>query len=133
MPFEDGPRVFAMQQGKTFLCAAPPIERYREFILFPVPNTGVPAEYMEKVLSRFPRGRLRRQNVKGQDFVIGSTADLHRLFPVTTRERISSISDLTATQRPSEYDCLHSEPRQQMYTPGISAKPARIARPRAAL
>lgn len=133
MPFEDGPRVFAMQQSKTFLCAAPPIESYREFILFPVPNTGVPAEYMEKVLSRFPPGRLRRQNVRGQDFVVGSAADLQWLFPVTTRERMFSVSDLTATERHSEYDCLHSEPRQQMYTPGISATPAHPPRPRAAL
>ncbi len=85
MPFQDGPRVFAMKQRSTNLCEAPPIENYREFVLFPVPNTGVPAQYMEKVLALLPAGHVERRHAQGQDLLFGSAADLPRLFPVTTQ------------------------------------------------
>ena len=80
-PLPSGTRVFALTGRQTQLLKAIPMERYQTFIIFPLPEGRQYEQHLEKVKSRFPEGTLRTETSGRYEFLMGSTADLHYLFP----------------------------------------------------
>ncbi|MBI3696469.1 MAG: DUF2723 domain-containing protein [Acidobacteria bacterium] len=83
VPLPAGRRVFAMYQGQTQLLNRLPDKQFRNFVLFPLPDEPSYREYLQDLQAAFPKGALRSERVGGHEFLIGSTADLHFMFPLT--------------------------------------------------
>jgi len=81
LSYPEGKRVFALQGGDTRLLERLPLDRYRKFVLFPLPGGTGYYEYFKEVRRRFPEGTLTATVVEGHEFLTGSTADLPFLFP----------------------------------------------------
>jgi hypothetical protein len=101
-----GPRVFVMEGGDTHLAARLPLSRFRNFIIFPLPD-GDPeyADYMSRIRARFPKGALQTVTAGGREFLVGPVADLPLLFPTAASMRtiLSSPDDSGRTRATRSY------------------------------
>ena len=91
--YPGGKRVFTLEGRDTRLLSALPLERFKKFIVFPLPAGRGEQAYMNEFRQRFPKGALATF-AGGREFLVGSTADLPLLFPTVTSARV-------ATQVPS--------------------------------
>jgi hypothetical protein len=77
-----GIRVFAMEGADTRLAATLPLNRYRNFLLFPLPTGNTEyADYMVRIRSRLPQGSTRTIRAGGHEYTFGRVSDLPLLFP----------------------------------------------------
>lgn len=84
-PSERGLRVFVMRQRETAALSEIPAGPYQRFVLFPVADIGGLQDRMRAVQAHFADGALQTMRSGDREFVVGSTADLHFLFPSTAR------------------------------------------------
>jgi len=80
-----GRKVFAMQGRDTQLVSEFCLDRYKEFVFFPLPAGGEYAAYGEKIRALLPADALRVRKVGGVTAFSGSIAALRTLFPSTAR------------------------------------------------
>ena len=79
-------QVFAMESGETHLLNRLPVERFRRFVLLPLPPGGSEyTEYMDRLRARFPPGRLEAVHGDSREFLRGNVNDLNLLFPATAK------------------------------------------------
>jgi hypothetical protein len=81
-----GSRVFAMEGADTHLAETLPLDRFRNFLLFPLP-AGDPeyADYMVRIRGRLPQGSIRTVRAGGREYTFGRVSDLPLLFPATAK------------------------------------------------
>jgi hypothetical protein len=84
LSYPDGKRVFALEGRDTRLLNTLPLERFKKFILFPLPAGAAEKAYLNDVRQRFPKGALVSIYGGGHEFLGGSTAALPILFPKVT-------------------------------------------------
>jgi len=104
-----GPRSFAMHGRETFLLEQLPLNKYRKFVLFPLPGKQADESYLAMVKGLLPAQELETVRVGDQQFVVGSIALLPRLFPHTpqlTGQRVypsihSPSQDVNSREHPS--------------------------------
>jgi hypothetical protein len=88
-----GPRVFVMEGGDTRLAARLPLSRFRNFIIFPLPDGDQEYDdYMSRVRARFPKGALRTATAGGREFLLGSVTDLPLLFPTVDNDQRAPVA-----------------------------------------
>jgi hypothetical protein len=81
-----GTKVFSMEHRDTQILARLPVERFRRFVLLPLPaGDSEYREYMSRVRARFPAGKLETVYTGGREFLIGNVTDLNLLFPATAK------------------------------------------------
>jgi 4-amino-4-deoxy-L-arabinose transferase-like glycosyltransferase len=91
--FPDGERVFAMERRQTVLLDKLPLDRFKSFVIFPLPPGAEYREYLKGLSDRFPPGELRTSVAEGREFLIPA-AQLQALFPtVATPGRAYTQSD----------------------------------------
>jgi len=77
-----GPRIFAMQGGNSFLLTELPAGSYSRFVLFPLPNGDAGyVQYVDKVKKLLPVKDISTVVLEGHEFVTAPIADLRFLFP----------------------------------------------------
>jgi hypothetical protein len=92
VPLPAGRRVFAMKGRDTHLLEHMPAGRFQEFLLFPLPDSSEAARYWQGVLEHFPAGTLRTVRVGDRELLLGSTEELHRIFPATAGQRVQAAT-----------------------------------------
>jgi len=82
VPLLQGPRIFAMQGGETFLLRTLPQGAYTRFVLFPLPGDEAAYQrYLSTILTQLPSQDLATIHAGGHTFVTGPMRDLAALFP----------------------------------------------------
>jgi hypothetical protein len=81
--YEDGPRVFVMQERSTTVTGRFPIERFDRFILFPLPEGAPYADYLTRVTRGLPPGTLRSVVIGHRTMWMGPASALPLLFSTT--------------------------------------------------
>jgi hypothetical protein len=93
--FSDGPRVVAVEQRDTVLLRAVPAGRFKNFVLFPLPEGREYRDYLaRRVLPRFPAalGALR---VGSQVVLTGPADQVEHLFPAREHEANTAVSKVS--------------------------------------
>jgi hypothetical protein len=82
VPLEGGPRVFAVEHRNTILLRELPLNRFKKFVFFPLPEGDGYRSYVDGLRRRFPRPP---ESVwrGGREFITGSSDDLGFVFPTT--------------------------------------------------
>jgi hypothetical protein len=81
-----GIRVFAMEDGDTHLAETLPLDRFRNFLLFPLPVGDVEyADYMTRIKNRLPRDSFRTIRAGGREYTFGAVSELSLLFPAAAK------------------------------------------------
>ena len=81
LSYPGGKKVFTLQDRDTQLLTRLPVERFKKFILFPLPCGRAYDLYLQDIRQRFPKGALTATFADGHQFFVGSAADLLFLFP----------------------------------------------------
>ncbi len=76
-----GRRIFAAQDRNTVLLERAPVERFRRFVVFPLPDEPSFHAYLEDFERSFPGGRLERRTSGTRRYLVGRAEDLPALFP----------------------------------------------------
>jgi hypothetical protein len=96
-----GKRIFAVEHRRTELIRELPADRYRAFVLFPLPDGAEYRAFSARQQARFPAGFLRDQTAGAVSLVSGKASGLTYLFPagvsVSEKRRSEGICKLTAT------------------------------------
>ena len=78
--------VFSMEHGETRLLNRLPVERFRRFVLLPLPaGDSEYAEYIDRVRALFPAGGLAAVHADSHEFLVGNVTGLNVLFPETAK------------------------------------------------
>jgi hypothetical protein len=81
-----GIRVFAMEGADTHLADTLPLDRYRNFLLFPLPAGDTEyADYMVRIRDRLPPDSIRTIRAGGREYTFGKVSDLPLLFPAAAK------------------------------------------------
>jgi hypothetical protein len=81
-----GIRVFAMEGADTHLAETLPLDRFRNFLLFPLPTGDTEyADYMIRIRSLLPRDSIRTIGAGGREYTFGAVSDLPLLFPAASK------------------------------------------------
>ena len=92
-----GPRVFVMEGGDTQLAARLPLSRFRNFIIFPLPDGDAEyRDYMSRIRARFPKGALRTVTARRQGVPGGLRLPIFR----SCSPRPRKVSTPVSTVRP---------------------------------
>jgi len=76
----EGKRIFAVEKRRSELLAVLPVERFHDFVIFPLPDGGQYGAYRDKQQGRFPAGALISHGTNPVMFT-GSIDNLRYLFP----------------------------------------------------
>src|SRR5258706_8310088 len=86
LAYPDGKRVFGLKGRETQLLSSVPVDRFKRFILFPLPAGAAYRVYEAEVRRRFPNKALTSVVAEGREYVSGPAADLPILIPNVTAE-----------------------------------------------
>jgi hypothetical protein len=88
LSYPGGKRVFTLEGRDTKLLNTLPLERFKNFIFFPLPSGPAYQTYLNEVRQHFPKGALVSRYADGREFVRGPIADLPFLFPKVAAARL---------------------------------------------
>ncbi len=88
LSYPGGKRVFTLEGRDTQLLNTLPLERFKNFIFFPLPGGAAYQKYLDEVRQRFPKGALVSRYADGHEFLGGSIVDLPFLFPRVAPARL---------------------------------------------
>jgi len=83
--YADGKRVFVMQGQDTQVLRRFPVEQFRQFVIFPLPQGDEYTAYIERLQAKLPAGTLGHRTIGHRQILTGSASSLSLLFPSTTR------------------------------------------------